>query len=583
MKQNILSSMWFKAFVTILSFMVIPIIALTSIAQKTNMQTSLQQKQISDLAALESFSNTLSIYLNGIENLGNSIVNNPDIQEYFEKNNNIAEEKGKSYYLQIDSSSTFNTLIEKEPSIVSYSFLDKDGYLIGEQLLDRNRLNWFFNPSFFEELDRTSANWSPTFTISNPNNQEKQNVFSMLYPCNKSSNFLGYIVLYIDINYLNEILSGFTDDIYILENSNIIASKNNVPFRTNLFQFNKINYSFLTNDSSVIVTTSSTPLIITTQLYDRLNFSIISISSYEKLVRDVAASSPNLFAYATFGIIFAIVSAFLIAQMISRPIRSLEKVMNRVSDGDLDTRFRPYTRDEVSRLGITFNTLLDTIQNLMVRERNQQKQQQHLQLQVVQEQIKPHFLYNILETISGMISCNKKEDAITTIQNLAQFYRMSLNNGKDIIPISDEILLTQNYLNMQHKRYIEFMDYVLAISPAIYRYSIPKLTLQPLIENAIYHGLKENCQKGIVCISGYLENNRIVFEIYDNGCGIEEHLLKELADNMHEEATTLPHFGLSSVIKRLNIYSNNNATLNIDSQLNEYTCVTISFPAKEDS
>ncbi|MDE7015236.1 MAG: sensor histidine kinase, partial [Kineothrix sp.] len=111
--------------------------------------------------------------------------------------------------------------------------------------------------------------------------------------------------------------------------------------------------------------------------------------------------------------------------------------------------------------------------------------------------------------------------------------------------------------------------------------SVPKLTLQPLVENAIYHGIKEKGETGILCVAGYLDNQRVVFEIYDTGTGISPQKIKELEDAVAAETDISNHFGLASVVKRLNIHYNNQAKLLIESKLSEYTCVTVSFPAEK--
>lgn len=201
---------------------------------------------------------------------------------------------------------------------------------------------------------------------------------------------------------------------------------------------------------------------------------------------------------------------------------------------------------------------------------------------MIQEQIKPHFLYNVLEMINSMIRCNMTQNALSAVESLASFYRISLSRGSDRISIDKEIQVTENYLNLQKMRYIEFMDYSLAFSPQIRNYIVPKLTLQPLIENSIYHGIKEKNGKGIVCVSGYIENDRVVLEVFDTGIGIPPENLTKLRQMINSNISEPEnHFGLISVIRRLNIHYKDQASLKIESKYGEYTCVTVSFPAKE--
>ena len=274
--------------------------------------------------------------------------------------------------------------------------------------------------------------------------------------------------------------------------------------------------------------------------------------------------------------------AVVITHFQTKHIVTLRHVMNRVKEGDFSIRYEPKTKDEIAELGITFNSLLDRIQELMLQQKNNQKAKRKMELQMIQEQIKPHFLYNVLEMINSMIRCSMTQNALSAVESLASFYRISLSRGSDIISVDREIQVTENYLSLQKMRYIEFMDYILAFSPRIRNYIIPKLTLQPLIENSIYHGIKEKGDKGIVCVSGYIDDGRVILEVFDTGTGIPPEKLDELR-RMVDSNVSEPenHFGLVSVIRRLNIHYNDQASLKIESKYGEYTCVTISFPAKE--
>ena len=173
------------------------------------------------------------------------------------------------------------------------------------------------------------------------------------------------------------------------------------------------------------------------------------------------------------------------------------------------------------------------------------------------------------------------QEALGAIHSLAKFYRISLSSGSDIIEIGQEIALTESYLMLQKLRYIEFMDYKIAMDPNLLTFVIPKLTLQPLVENAIYHGLKAKRPKGVLSVSGVLSENEAVFEVYDNGQGMDKTQLDELRamiDNP-DEIKTSSHFGLVSVIQRLNLFCGGQAKMTIDSKPGEYTSVRLSFPA----
>ena len=172
-------------------------------------------------------------------------------------------------------------------------------------------------------------------------------------------------------------------------------------------------------------------------------------------------------------------------------------------------------------------------------------------------------------------------EALGAILSLSKFYRISLSSGSDIIGIEQEIQLTDSYLTLQKLRYIEFMDYKIVVDPNLLTFAIPKLTLQPLVENAIYHGLKAKRPKGVLSVSGVLSEGEAVFEVYDSGQGMDEEKLKALrvALKHPEDAQISSHFGLISVIQRLNLFCGGRAKVSIDSRLGEYTSVRLAFPA----
>lgn len=374
----------------------------------------------------------------------------------------------------------------------------------------------------------------------------------------------------------------YDDNIYAIESNIIIGSKKNLPLNTNLFSEIEVNYSLLLADNSIIVENKNDSLIITTFYFEPLKIHLLLISSYHELENQLTTSVPSLYLVVLYIMIFAILITIVMAHIQTKHIIILKKVIDQNKEGNLSIRYEPKTKDEIADLGNAFNSLLDRVQELLWQQEQHQKLKRKMELQMIQEQVKPHFLYNVLETINSLIRCQMNHEALTAVENLASFYRISLNNGLDIVSISMEMQLIEHYLFLQKMRYIEFMDYVLAINPAIHKYIIPKLTLQPLIENSIYHGIKEKGEKGVICISGYIEEGNVILEVFDTGIGIPDEKLHELRNAITSTASAAEtHFGLSSVIKRLQIHYNGLASMHIDSKYGEYTCITISFPIIE--
>jgi two-component system sensor histidine kinase YesM len=229
-------------------------------------------------------------------------------------------------------------------------------------------------------------------------------------------------------------------------------------------------------------------------------------------------------------------------------------------------------------LGDGFNSLMDKINQLLDQIYTEQKLKRENEFKLLQSQIKPHFLYNTIETIISFIKLDLKDNAMLTAKYLAGFYRISLSKGNDIVTIKDEISLIENYLSIQKLRYVEYLDYSVEINDEIYSYQIPKLTLQPLVENSIYHGLKQKASKGMLVIKGYCEKDTVKIEVIDDGVGINEELIARILSqsaNHHKNSD----FGVYSVDSRLKLLYGEQYGIRIESRVNEYTKVTVILPA----
>ena len=192
----------------------------------------------------------------------------------------------------------------------------------------------------------------------------------------------------------------------------------------------------------------------------------------------------------------------------------------------------------------------------------------------MQAQINPHFFYNVLDLI--YISCYQKQEkqAATVTKYLADYYRCVLSNGKELIPIREEFRMLQNYLLIQRYRYATILDFQIEAEPEAENYIIPKMTLQPLVENSLYHGIKEKTSPGIIKIISRVRTDHITLCVCDNGVGMEQAKLRGYLNSSEAE----DHFGLKSVYNRLFLYYNNKCKFRIFSQKDTGTAVVICIP-----
>lgn len=281
--------------------------------------------------------------------------------------------------------------------------------------------------------------------------------------------------------------------------------------------------------------------------------------------------------------IFSGLAAWVISESISKPIRELHKMTKSIAEGNLDVRVENKNVDEIAGLGMSLNIMTQKIKELLEKSKREQEDLKKAELKVMQAQINPHFLYNTLDTIIWMAEANKSEQVIKIVSALSSFFRITLSKGKDWIPVGDEISHIRSYLIIQKIRYRDILDFNIEISEDILDYKILKLTLQPLVENALYHGIKNKREGGTIDIRGYkTSENKIIFEINDNGAGMSEERLREiqaeLADNSRALFTKDKAFGLSNVHKRIELYYGKQYGLTLSSEKNKGTKVAVIIP-----
>jgi len=217
---------------------------------------------------------------------------------------------------------------------------------------------------------------------------------------------------------------------------------------------------------------------------------------------------------------FSIVAAWFISRSIYRPIQKLHNVTTTITQNDLQPLMDSHNMDEITELGMSFNIMIGRIKELLDAKVQEQENLQKSELRVLQAQINPHFLYNTLDTIIWMAESRKTEDVVEMVSALSSFFRTTLSKGKDWITLHEEIQHVESYLTIQKMRYRDILDYTIDVDPDILDCTVLKLTLQPLVENALYHGIKNRREGGTITVRGKrLDEKEILLEVVDDGAG----------------------------------------------------------------
>ena len=266
-----------------------------------------------------------------------------------------------------------------------------------------------------------------------------------------------------------------------------------------------------------------------------------------------------------------------LSQSITQPLVKLSQRAEAVTGGDLTVQ-EPVQSEirEIRTLGEGMEQMIARLDAQMKESAQRQESLRRTELALLQAQINPHFLYNTMDTIVWLIEADKPQEAVEMVTNLSGFFRHSLSKGEDVITLEEEERHVRSYLQIQHARYKDIMEYTVDIDPQLGHAMIPKLTLQPLVENALYHGVKLKRAKGTIRISGCVEDGCIVLRVTDNGGGIPAQRLEPLRSAM--EGDERVGFGLSAVNQRLRLQFGQGYGLTITSEEGVGTTVTARIP-----
>jgi two-component system sensor histidine kinase YesM len=257
--------------------------------------------------------------------------------------------------------------------------------------------------------------------------------------------------------------------------------------------------------------------------------------------------------------------------------------MKKVQGENIDFISRKHPLNEMGILNQGVKDLVERVKVLLEQTKADEETKRQLEFAVIQTQIHPHFLYNTLYSIKGLCDMGMNEDASAMITALSNFFRISISRGEEIISVEEEISHIKNYLFIQEMRYGDDFSYEIHVEPDLLTYSIVKLTLQPLVENAIYHGVKQKRGTGWIKVNGYRVGRFMCFEVKDNGLGMESQRLQQVRSCLINQTAGKEKLGLGvrSVYQRLKINYGKDADLLIDSELEKGTVVKVIIPIKE--
>jgi two-component system sensor histidine kinase YesM len=443
---------------------------------------------------------------------------------------------------------------QEYPEISGIILLRKDDIYISNEMYKTSK-----DPLIREDWYLKAISSTSPFIISRPiarnlsthNQYSSDEIISLVMPVYYDQEFKGVIVIDSYLSNIEEIIDntivgteGFT---YLVDD------KGQVMFTP----LNKITYRI--NSQKLIQSKQNTRIInIDKRAFQVIlkqsgiqNWTIIGVFPLNELHHNIYRFKSIQLYTILMASVLGVIFTHLTDRSITKPIKKLQTLMKQAENGDLNVAANFYRGDEIGKLGISFNQMIKRIRSLLTLVEKEHKEKVEAELRVLQAQIKPHFLYNTLDTIRWMAVEHEAKDIEDVVQSLTKLFRIGLNKGQDIISLDLELQHVSSYLKIQHYRYEDELTY--KITNELKDLKVLKLILQPLVENAIYHGIKEQDKLGHIRINTAIERDRLIISVSDNGIGLEEEKLKTLNTLLESNDKNTLGYGIFNVNSRLKL------------------------------
>ena len=427
-------------------------------------------------------------------------------------------------------------------------------------------------PYFIEGLST-----SEEYLFSNPVLSKTDNsVITILhYPLRNEQGYYGFINAAINLHHLTDIVSNI--DFYEGE-SFIMDTSSNLYTKVQTISAQDTE-NIMNNVMLHLDTTSSFSLDKYTYYYTKIpaneNWYLCTKVETANLTKETSSFILMLTSLLVLFTLITIVVCIYLSRSITKPISNLNETMQKASS-NLQIVADQSDIEEINSLSRSFNQLIQKIDNLLKKIKEDAKLQRQSEIKVLQAQINPHFLYNTLDALNWKALQHQDTEMTTLIRSLCDFYRISLSNGDEFIPIKDEIKHVECYLKIQSIRFKNQFTYDLEVEPHLLSMYCLKILLQPLIENAITHGLRPLDHPGEIHIRIFTQENNIIMTVEDNGVGMSDQMLDEVNNGLSNQA--LHKYGLYNINQRIRLTYGETYGIHIQSQLNSGTKVTVTIP-----
>ncbi len=559
--NSLLKSLYLSQIFTVVVIMLVMTVTMISFFSFVNIYEEATKENVitSSEQAVFQVENTVENYQEDIENLMNMILAN------------ISED-------QESTDQFFKSLFQIKSEVASVTTYDMNGRLLnawsdGKILKEHINENLSYDENINKKMHTDRLN------ITKPH---VETLFRDYYPwvvtiSQYKENEKGErIQVAMDVKFSN--IAKYVDGVgigqhgycYIAdENGNIIYHPQQQLIYAGLKKENYTDYSDGTHtESNVIYSVKS---------LERSDWKIVGVCFADEMITNkVEALAKNLIIISIGVLFVTILAGGIFSKLFSKPANDLAKAMQKFENDTDKFVFEPIEGTaEITSLTESFEHMVLQIQELVEKVRQEEISLRKTELKALQAQINPHFLYNTLDAIAWMCEEERHKDAVEMVNALARLFRISISRGHELISIEKEIEHAKSYLKIQNFRYKNQFTYDFEVDDTCLSYLCNKITLQPIIENAIYHGIDRMVDEGRIEIRIFPNHEKIVFEVEDNGVGMTEEQCQEI---LQKDSGDKAGIGIKNVNDRIKIYFGEEYGITIRSELDEGTCVTITMP-----
>lgn len=442
-----------------------------------------------------------------------------------------------------------------------------------------SQLSWYKNA--------VNAKGSPVFSSSYVENFIEGNYpwvvsLSRAIYDQKTSNLIG--VALIDINFkvftdlCSKIQLGDTGYVFIIDEKGNIIYHPKQELIYSKIKIEPIDKILKVNNGNFTDFSDNSKKLITVQTLHSIGWKVVGVTYMSDILIQTKVYMTIIFIATLLCLILAVIISKKIAKNISDPLAELEKIMNQFEAGEAYGDIEIYGNNEIAQLSQTFSNMSRRIKNLLQKIEEDQAELRKSELKALYAQINPHLLYNSLDTIIWAAEQNENDKVIKMTSALAKYFRLSLSKGREVVPVFMEIEHIKNYLIIQKIRYDQMLEYEIDVDKDILVYNTLIKLIQPIVENAIYHGIKNLPGGGKIWIFGKRVDNNINLIIKDNGVGMDEQQLETILTKKINNNLTTGGVAIPNVHQRIQLYYGKDYGLKFESKLGEGTTVTIVIP-----